>query len=266
MPSTPRLLGFIGIGLVVGFVSGLFGVGGGVLIVPALVLLLRFEHKRATGTSLIAVAPIAVVGTIAYGAQGYIDWIVSLFLAVGMVGGGVLGSWLLHRLPTTLITWIFVAVLVAIAIRMCFADPARGAPNPIDDAGDVVLLLATGLVVGTLSGLIGVGGGIVIVPTLVVLFGLDDLFAKGASLVSLVPNAISTSLINLRRRIGDLPGGLAIGIAGAITVWPGMLLAEWLDPRTASILFAALLFAIAVQLAVRTWRRTHPGGPRPGSS
>lgn len=257
MPPTRRLLAFVGIGLVVGFMSGLFGVGGGVLIVPALILLLHFEQKRATGTSLIGVAPIAIVGTIAYASQGHIDWPVSLLLAIGMVAGGFIGSLLLARLPTTLITWIFIGVLVVIAIRMCFADPARGAPNPID-AIDVVVLIATGLVVGTISGLIGVGGGIIIVPTLIVFFGLDDLFAKGASLVALVPNAIVTSAMNLRRRIGDLAGGLAIGLAGAITVWPGMLVAEWLDPQTASVLFAVFLFAIAVQLAVRTWRRTHP--------
>lgn len=244
--------------------SGLFGVGGGVLIVPALVLLMHFEQKRATGTSLIGVAPIAVVGTIAYATEGHIEWAVSLFLAIGMVAGGLLGSWLLARLHTNVITWIFILVLVAIAVRMLFADPVRGAPNPID-ATDVVVLIATGIVVGTLAGLIGVGGGIVIVPTLMVFFGLDDLFAKGASLVSLVPNAISTSIINLRRGIGDLGGGLAIGLAGAATVWPGMLLAEWLDPQLAAILFAVFLLAIAAQLSVRTWRRTHPRGREPGS-
>ena len=244
--------------------SGLFGVGGGVLIVPALVLLMGFEQKRATGTSLIAVAPIAVVGTIAYAVEGHIEWVVSAFLAIGMVAGGVLGSWLLHRLHTRLIAWIFIAVLVAIAIRMLFADPVRGAPNPIDPI-DIVVLVATGIVVGTLSGLIGVGGGIVIVPTLMVFFGLDDLFAKGASLVSLVPNAISTSVLNLRRRIGDLGGGIAIGLAGAATAWPGMLLAEWLDPQVASILFAVFLLAIAAQLTIRAWRGRRPRGPRPDS-
>lgn len=263
MPPTRRLIAFVGIGLVVGAMSGLFGVGGGVLIVPALVLLLNVEQKRATGTSLIAVAPIALVGTIAYATQGYIDWPVSLCLAIGMVVGGVIGGWLLARLHTTVIAWIFIVVLIAIAIRMSLADPARGVPNPIDPI-DVVALIATGIVVGTISGLVGVGGGIVIVPSLIVFFGFDDLFAKGASLVALVPNAITTSVVNLRRRIGDLAGGLAIGLAGAVTVWPGMLLAEWIDPRSASILFAILLFAIAAQLSVRTWRRSRRRGP--GSS
>ena len=257
MPPTPRLFAFIGIGLVVGFMSGLFGVGGGVLIVPALVLLLHFDQKVATGTSLLAVAPIAVVGTIAYSVEGHIDWVVSLFLAIGMVAGGVLGTWLLHRMPTIVLSWIFVAVLVVIAIRMFFADPERGAPNPIDPI-DIVLLIAIGFVVGTLSGLLGVGGGIVIVPTLIVLFGLDDLFAKGASLVALLPNAVTASVLNLRRRNGDLVGAVAIGLAGAATTWPGMLLAEFLDPQLASVLFAVFLLAIAAQLALRTWRRSHP--------
>ncbi|MBO9578947.1 MAG: sulfite exporter TauE/SafE family protein, partial [Microbacteriaceae bacterium] len=85
MPPTRRLWAFIGIGLVVGFMSGLFGVGGGVLIVPALLLLLHFEQKRATATSLIAVGPISIAGTIVYAVSGHIDWAVSCFLAIGMV-------------------------------------------------------------------------------------------------------------------------------------------------------------------------------------
>lgn len=255
MPPTPRLLAFVGIGLVVGFMSGLFGVGGGVLIVPALVLLMRFEQKVATGTSLLAVGPISLAGTLAYALEGNVDWVVSLFLAIGMVGGGVLGSYLLTKLHTTLISWIFVGVLVIIAVRMFFADPVRGDPNPIDPI-DVVVLILVGVVVGTLSGLIGVGGGIVIVPTLIVFFGMDDLFAKGASLVSLVPNALTTSILNLQRRIGDLAAGIAIGVSGALTVWPGMLFAEFLDPQTASILFGVFLLLIALQLGLRTWRRS----------
>jgi len=263
VPSTPRLLAFIGIGLVVGFTSGLFGVGGGVLIVPALVILMRFEQKAASGTSLLAVAPISVAGTIVYAIPGHIDWPVSLFLAIGMVAGGVLGAWLLTRLHTLVIAWIFIVVLVAIAVRMFFASPERGTGVELDWLG-VVLLVAVGFVVGALSGLVGVGGGIVIVPTLVVLFGMSDLLAKGASLVSLVPNAVSTSILNLRRRNGDLAAGLAIGLAGAVTTWPGMLLAEFLDPRIASILFGLFLLAIAAQLAVRTLRLSRGTTTGPG--
>lgn len=262
VPPIRRLLAFIGIGLVVGFMSGLFGVGGGVLIVPALVLLLGFEQKRATATSLVAVGPISLAGAIAYAVEGHVDWAVSLFLAIGMVAGGVVGTWLLIRLHTLVITWIFVGVIAAIAVSMFLADPARGAPNPIDPI-DIVVLIGTGLIVGALSGLVGVGGGIVIVPTLVVAFGFDDLFAKGGSLVALVPNAAMTSILNVRRGLGDLRGGLTMGVAGALTAWPGMLLAEFLEPRTASILFGIFLLAVAAQLALRTWRRSHPRPPKP---
>lgn len=255
VPPTRRLLVFVAIGLVCGFLSGLFGVGGGVLIVPALVLLLHVDQKVASGTSLIAVAPIAAVGATAYAVTGHIDWVVSLFLAIGMVAGGVIGSWLLVRLRTVVISWIFIVVLVVIAIRMCFADPVRGAPNPIDPV-DIALLLAIGVLVGTLSGLLGVGGGVVIVPALIVFFGFDDLFAKGASFVALLPNALVSSILNLRRRHGDLVAGTVIGLAGATTAWPGMLVAEILDPQFASILFAAFLLFVAGQLALRTWRQS----------
>jgi uncharacterized membrane protein YfcA len=255
VPPTRRLLAFVLIGLVCGFLSGMFGVGGGVLIVPALVLLLHYDQKVASGTSLIAVAPIAAVGATAYAVSGHIDWVVSLFLAIGMVAGGVIGSWLLARLHTIVISWIFIGVLVVIAIRMFFADPERGAPNPIDP-WDIAALIAIGIVVGTLSGLLGVGGGVIIVPTLIVFYGFDDLFAKGASFVALLPNALTSSIINLRRRHGDLIAGAAIGLAGAATAWPGMLVAEVMDPQFASILFAVFLLLVALQLALRTLRRS----------
>jgi len=254
VPSTSRLLAYIGIGLVAGFASGLFGVGGGILIVPALVILMKFDQKAASGTSLLAVAPISVAGTIVYAAADDIDWIVSLLLAIGMVAGGAVGALLLHKVHTLVVSWLFILVLVGIAVRMLFVAPARGEEVPIGVVTAIVLIVL-GFVVGALSGLVGLGGGVVIVPTLVVLFGMDDLIAKGASLVSLVPSALSTSVLNLRRRNGDLVAGLAIGIAGALTTWPGMLLAEFLDGRIASILFAILLLGVAAQLVVRTVRQ-----------
>lgn len=140
------------------------------LIVPALVLLLRFDQKRASGTSLLAVAPIAVVGMIAYLSAGHVDWAVGLPLAAGMIVGGVIGSWLLSRLPTIVITWVFIAVLAGVAIRLFFEKPQRGVEHPLDTVG-IVLLVVLGLLVGILSGLVGVGGGVIIVPSLVVFWG-----------------------------------------------------------------------------------------------
>lgn len=258
MPPIPRLLAYIGIGLVAGFLSGLFGVGGGVLIVPALVLLLQFDQKVASGTSLLAVVPIAIVGMLAYLTAGQVDWAIGIPLAIGMITGGILGSWLLHRLPTMVISWIFIAVLLVVAVRLFFEEPVRGVSHPVDALG-VVLLVAFGVLVGTLSGLVGVGGGVIIVPSLIVFWGIGDLVAKGASLVAMIPSAITTSVQNLLRRNGDLIAGLSIGIPGALMTFPGSWLATAIDPKSASILFGVFLLAVVVQLSVRNVRKMRKG-------
>jgi len=248
-----RIVALAAIGLGAGFLSGLFGVGGGILIVPALVLILGFPQKLATGTSMVAIAPISLVGVISYLIQGNVDWLIGGCLAVGMVAGGALGSWLLHRLHTKVITWIFIVVIVAVAIRMFFADPPRGIPDALQ-VWEYFVLLAFGVGAGILSGLVGVGGGVILVPSLIVFFGTGDLIAKGASLVAMLPNAVSTSVQNLRRRNADLKAGLTIGVAGAVTSVLGSLCAVWIDPRAGSILFGIFLLIVSAQLVWRAVR------------
>ncbi|MBN9172149.1 MAG: sulfite exporter TauE/SafE family protein, partial [Microbacterium sp.] len=87
MTRSPRTLRFVAacicIGLVSGLMSGLFGVGGGTVIVPLLVLLLRFDQRLASGTSLAAVVPTAIVGVISYAVHGSVAWIPAVILAAG---------------------------------------------------------------------------------------------------------------------------------------------------------------------------------------
>lgn len=232
----------------------MFGVGGGILIVPALVLVLRFDQKLASGTSLVALGPISVVGMLTYLAYGHIDWRVAVPLAIGMVAGGALGSWLLARLSSLVVTWIFIAVMVVVAVRLFFESPVRGVVQEIGWI-DMGLLTLFGVLAGILSGLVGVGGGIIMVPALVVFWGIGDLVAKGASLLAIVPNAVTTSVLNVRRRNADLASGLTVGAAGAVTTVAGATAATWIEPRAGAILFGALLLAVAAQLTARTIRR-----------
>ena len=93
----------VGIGLLAGLLSGLFGVGGGTVIVPFLVLLLRFDQRLAAGTSLAAIVPTATVGVISYAVHGSVAWIPALLLAAGAVVGAQIGTWLLPRLSLTVL-------------------------------------------------------------------------------------------------------------------------------------------------------------------
>ena len=246
----------IGVGLLAGLMSGLFGVGGGTVIVPLLVLLLRFDQRLAAGTSLAAIVPTASVGVISYAVHGSVAWLPALILAAGAVVGAQIGTWLLPRLSQTALRWAFVAFLVAVIVSLFFVIPSRDvglALTWVTGPGLAVL----GLVTGVLSGLLGVGGGIVVVPALVLLFGVSDLVAKGTSLLMMIPTAISGTVGNLRRSNVDLPAAACVGVAACTTTAVGALIATVVDPLVGNILFAVFLVFIATQMAVKAVRGRH---------
>lgn len=244
---------FIGVGLVAGLLSGLFGVGGGTVIVPLLVMLLRFDQRLAAGTSLAAIVPSAAVGVVSYALHDSVAWIPGLILAAGAVVGAQVGTWLLPRFSQSALRWGFVGFLVVVIVTLFVVIPSREAElllNPITITGFVVL----GLLTGTIAGLIGVGGGVIVVPVLVLVFGTSDLVAKGTSLLMMIPTSVSGTIGNFRRKNVDLVAAGCIGLAACTTTALGAWVAGLLDPRVANILFAAFLFVIMVQMALKAIR------------
>lgn len=257
-PSTARrdarfYLTCIAIGLLTGLLSGLFGVGGGVILVPLLVLILRFDQRLAAGTSLAAIVPTASVGVISYALHGSVAWIPALILAAGAVGGAQLGTWLLPRLSLTALRWGFVAFLAVVIVSLFLVIPPRDAGLPLTwltGAG----LAALGVITGVLAGVLGVGGGVIVVPALMLLFGTSDLVAKGTSLLMMIPTAVSGTFGNVRRRNVDLPAAACIGLAACTTTALGAWIATLVDPFVGNVLFAAFLVFIAVQMVIRAVR------------
>jgi len=247
----------IGIGLVAGLMSGLFGVGGGTIIVPLLVVLLRFDQRLAAGTSLAAIVPTAAVGVVSYAVSGSVAWIPAIILAAGAVVGAQIGTWLLARLPQNALRWGFVVFLVVVIVMLFIVIPSRDAELPVtwlSGAG----LAAVGVFTGVMAGLLGVGGGVVVVPALMLLFGASDLVAKGTSLLMMIPTAISGTIGNVRRRNVDLRAAVVVGVAACTTTALGAWIATRIDPVTANILFAVFMTFIAGQMAVRAWRARKP--------
>lgn len=251
---SPRaIFAFIAIGLGAGLLSGLFGVGGGTVIVPMLVLLLAYDQRRAAGTSLAAIIPIASVGVVSYALHDAVAWIPALILAAGAVIGAQIGTALLPRISQTALRWGFAAFMVVVIVGLFFVIPSRDAALDVtwlSGAGLVVL----GLITGVLAGLLGVGGGVIIVPALLLFFGTSDLIAKGTSLLVMIPTAISGTIGNLRRHNVDVLGGLVVGVAACTTTALGAWLAALLDPRTANILFAVFLVYVAAQMVLKAIR------------
>jgi uncharacterized membrane protein YfcA len=257
-PYTPRrVLSLLLVGVFGGLLSGAFGVGGGIIMVPLLMWLVRMDQRRAAATSLVAIVPSAVAGAIQYGLKGEVDVVAGLLVALGGVGGALIGTRLLRTLSLGWLRWLFIALLVLVAVRLFFEVPSRDAELAYSP-GVVIALVALGIVMGVASGLFGIGGGVILVPVLIAFFGLGDLLAKGTSLLAMIPTSITGSIANTRAGLVRVGDGLIAGAAAVAASFGGVALAFYLPPQLAVILFATFILIVVVQLVVRAIRARGP--------
>lgn len=229
--SARSIIVLIVVGMLVGVLSGTFGIGGGTVIVPALVWL-GLSQRNAAATSTLAIVPTSISGVISYATGGHVDWLAAALLFCGMFIGGQIGSWLLSRLPELVLRWIFVAFLVFVVINQVSFVPSRDHQIVMTVVAGIGLALL-GVVIGTLAGLLGIGGGALAVPSLSMLFGASDLVARGTSLLAMFPNSITTSAANLKRRLAHVKTALIIGVTAAVTAPLGTWIAGEVSPRVA---------------------------------
>jgi uncharacterized membrane protein YfcA len=112
-----RDAGILAIACLCGIASGLFGIGGGVLLVPLLALLLGFTQHRAQGTSLIAlIPPTGILALIAYAKGGYVSWKTGLLLIPGIFVGGILGGYFAKHIHPRAMRQIFAGIMFALGI------------------------------------------------------------------------------------------------------------------------------------------------------
>lgn len=243
--SARSIIVLIVVGMLVGVLSGMFGIGGGTVIVPALVWL-GLSQRNAAATSTLAIVPTSISGVVSYATGGHVDWLAAVLLFCGMFVGGQIGSWLLSRLPELVLRWIFVAFLVFVVINQVSFVPSRDHQIAMSVTTGICLALL-GVIIGTLAGLLGIGGGALAVPSLSILFGASDLVARGTSLLAMFPNSITTSAANLKRRLAHVKTALIIGVTAAVTAPLGTWIAGAVSPRVGAIMFACYLCVLLVR-------------------
>lgn len=237
-------------GAVAGVLSGLFGIGGGLIIVPMLVGLLRMEHRVATGTSLAAIVFPAATGVFGYLQHGQVNWGAGLIIAVASACGTIIGGWISKRVSTVSLKWIFVVFLLIGAVQVVLEVPSR-ADHLQWNFGAVIGFLALGLVAGIAARLVGIGGGVIMVPVMIVLFGMNDLIAKGTSLLSMIPASITGTVGNIKQQRVDLKAACGVGIVAACTSLVGVWLAATINAHTAGWLLAAFMVVMAIRMVLQ---------------
>ena len=166
MPELSILLGLMAIGAVAGFLAGLLGVGGGLIIVPALVWMLEasgmHDHVQhiALGTSLAVMVFTSFASVRAHHRHGAVDWSIVRRMAPAMVLGTLLGSQIAGFIPSRDLKWFFVFYAYLIAVQMLL----NLKPKPERDLPGAVGLWSIGGIIGVISSFVGIGGGSMSVP------------------------------------------------------------------------------------------------------
>ena len=231
------------IGVAAGFLSGLLGIGGGLVMVPALIGLLAMDRRRAHGTSLAAAIPVASSALATYAYNDNVDWSVAGCFALGAVGGAIVGTHLLQIIPKRPLTIIFTITILLTATRLLIGSDATGRDELT--ALMMIALVGIGFVTGVLSGLLGVGGGVVLVPAMIVLLSMPAVVAKGTSVAVIVPTSVMGTIRNRSRSNVDLRAAAAIGIVGVVSAVVGGTLSDMISDDVSNVLFASLLVIVA---------------------
>jgi uncharacterized protein len=241
------------IGLAAGLVGGGLGVGGGIVLVPLLVAV-GFDQHRSHATSLAAIVFIAAAGAVSFGMSGEVALGTGVTIGIGGIAGSVAGASVMHRSNPRTLTIIFGIVLFVAALRMISgASPLPGAAG-FGDLTQVVVALGIGLVAGFFAGLAGIGGGVLIVPSTVLLLGLSQYEAQGTSLVAIIFTAVSGTIVHLKNKRVRLKDGLVVGVGGVIGSLIGSRLALGVEGRTLSLVFGFLVLFVALRIFYRTLR------------
>ncbi len=266
------LLTLAGAGLGIGFLSGLVGIGGGVLIVPLLYFF--YGHAGWSGvelapelhavvahaTSLFIIAPTSALGTWTYHRRGKVAWRAALPIALFSVVAALVASQVASAIPAPWLKLGFGVLLVVSGLQM-LRPGSRDAPE--EGRPGLWIGALSGVAVGLMSALLGVGGGIIAIPILVYFVGLSLDKVAASSMAIIVFTALAAVAGYAVAGLGEagLPSG-SVGyvhylaglpiLAGALlAVSSGARVNQRLDPRKMRLLFGVLFLVLGVRLLIQ---------------
>lgn len=243
------LMAVLLLGAALGFFGGLFGIGGGIIAIPMLVLAFSMEQALAQGTSLAMMVPILAMGLWRYSRKRPIPW--KHAVAIGALAS--LTTWLVAHFATQLqpevLRRVFGVFLLFLSAQMLLAKH-RHESEPVRSRLDQRLMPAVGVAAGTSMGLLGVGGGLVATPLLMGLFGQRQALAQSLSMALVTPCAVVALATYSYAGCVDWSVGLPLAFGGLLTVSAGVSLAHRLPERHMRVLFALMLIATAVWLLI----------------
>ena len=255
-------IGIFIVGILAGILSGMFGIGGGIVMVPTLIAIFGMDILNANATSLAAMLlPVGIFGVINYYKAGYVNIKESLWISLGLFAGSFFGAELAVSFDEKLLSKLYAAFLLYVAVgyldipKLIRGKKHAKPENPVD--GERIqrafwIYVAVGVLAGVIAGLFGKGGGLVIVPILIKFFRYD---AKAASATSLAALQLPVGLpsVIVYAQAGYLnwlyAGLMALGIV--FGVFFGTKLAIKLPATTFKKVYAFFLLGVAVYMVYK---------------
>jgi uncharacterized membrane protein YfcA len=235
------------IGLLAGAFGGLAGLGGGVVMIPLMVRFFGFNQHQAHGTSLAALMFSGLTGAATYSLKGNVDPLAAGVLAATAILTARLGALFANSLPEWKLKMSFgifvICVSVLLLMKPFYAQPAHHLQGWVW----VVILLLSGTAAGFIAGLMGVGGGAIMTPAMVLFLGFSQYLAQGSSLLAMVPAAAVGGYTHWRlgNVVKEVVPGLIVGII--IGTFAGGTLAQWLSQATLRVIFAVVLIWLGLR-------------------
>jgi hypothetical protein len=278
------LLEAAGLGVLIGLFLGGLGGGGGVLVVPALVYLLGQTAQNATTSSIIIVGLTAVAATIARIRSGLVDWRTGLAFGVVGIPTAYLGTLLNHHVPQRILLLAFAVLTIAAAVAMLLDNRGPATPDPGGDPSDtgalpdpstssgtgtlldtrsatrtraeivalVSKVLVCGLAVGFLTGFLGVGGGFLVVPALVIALRMPMTYAIGTSLMIVALNSVSSLVSRIGVAEFEWKVLVPFTLAAIVASVAGKRLADRLSGTVLTRSFAIMLVLVGALVGAQS--------------
>lgn len=245
------------LGVVVGTVASFFGIGGGVLFVPILILVFNYDTKMAIGTSLLAVFITSISSALAYARRERINYKLGLMLESASIPGALLGAYIVTVISVVLLRRIFSIFLLLLSANLMMEKIHHSEKQRTKQKAKqytknrLIQAEILSFLAGMLSAMLGIGGGVLKVPVMLLVLDLPIHQATATSSFMIV----ITSFVGLTQHTihgyVDFIFGSLLGIGATFGAQIGVKLSDYTKPKILRRLFAVMLTLIAIELLVK---------------
>lgn len=254
------LSGSVLLGLLIGVSLGALGGGGSILTVPALVYVLGESARGATTASLVIVGITALIGAFGHARSSHVRWTTGIVFGTTGIAASLVGTALNRQVDPNVLLLAFAALMLLAAAGMLRRATGPSCPDESETSGatkamsaaGIARFVSAGLLVGFLTGFLGVGGGFIIVPALVMVLGFTMPVAVGTSLLIIALNSAAALAARAGNATFDWPVIIPFTVAAIAGSLLGTRVANRVSNTTLSRAFAGLLILVAIYVAIHS--------------